>query len=100
MKDTILHALAGGHRFPNLRTLSLQNIQGLTAKNLLDALQTRYMRGHRRPLTVEITSDVSTDISDRARILRITMKRIGPDDLLVRRSGSKRSQTKQPSSPI
>ncbi|TRM63217.1 hypothetical protein BD626DRAFT_592282 [Schizophyllum amplum] len=28
VKDTILHALAGGHRFPNLRTLSLQNIQG------------------------------------------------------------------------
>ncbi|TRM68660.1 hypothetical protein BD626DRAFT_602898 [Schizophyllum amplum] len=84
VKDTILHALAGGHRFPNLRRLSLQNIQGLTAKNLLDALQTRYMRGHRRPLSVEITSDVSTDISKRARVLQITMKRIGPDDLLVK----------------
>ncbi|KAI5891775.1 uncharacterized protein SCHCODRAFT_02689892 [Schizophyllum commune H4-8] len=63
VRTRITDALVRGHRFPQLRRLSLVNIRGLTPQRLLDTLQTRDARmDKRRRLDVDITAEVSKEV--------------------------------------
>ncbi|KAI5891783.1 uncharacterized protein SCHCODRAFT_02581932 [Schizophyllum commune H4-8] len=77
VRTRITDALGRGHRFPKLRRLSLVHIQGLTPALLLDTLQTRFDRGLRNRLVVEITGEVPKAVVKAGREINVVFRSVG-----------------------
>ncbi|TRM65145.1 hypothetical protein BD626DRAFT_214288 [Schizophyllum amplum] len=74
VKDTIVAALVGpGHRFPNLCKLSVLDVPGLSAQDLLQTLSNRRELGHKRRLIVNISDEVTPETRKRALAMNIVM---------------------------